>query len=599
MRSTKANIGSLSSMANKVRQEKKNSASTKAKAPLARARARESKKPFKSADTVDESSSDSDSSSNGGSGSDSDSDLDAARAKFLASKTAKQNNKEAAEPRVNGAKSAATPTKPIAKGHPPTSAQKPADESASDSGSESESESDTSDSGGARSTANPVTSQQKSSASKTKRESSSESTSSSGSSSDSDDISKKNNAVNNSKAPAREESEESDSSSDDEEMPDAGAQTNVKGPARGAVVDAQGSSSEESDSGSESDDEGDGGKMAVARTNGKDATKESASQVSRTQWLNNSDFMLRKASSDNPGKEVADFFSNANLEGKQVWYFTAPASLPITVLKDMEIDLSKATNGGPLLTHNGDNYGLDLESYATNTQIQLLIPSSGGDKYTSLNHGIDSTVHLRRMAKFGPGGEVHATATDNYVPAPRPIREQPEGLRVRYTPIGVPTPTVSSTAPTKSTSTYAPSSQTKKKTRVQSSSSSESESESDSDVEMTTPSASITPASQTNPVKSSVTNGDRKRKHTGNEDQSTKRLKAEQSTEVPSVKQTPAQASKLGATSNATPSKKSSSKSKDKKEKVKKEKTPKSAAMTPTTAKQTPIPLPTYPGMKH
>lgn len=104
---------------------------------------------------------------------------------------------------------------------------------------------------------------------------------------------------------------------------------------------------------------------------------------SRTQWLNNSDFMLRKASSDNPGKEVADFFSTANLEGKQVWYFTAPASLPITVLKDMEIDLSKATNGGTLLTHNGDNYGLDLESYATNTQIQLLIPSSGGDKYSS------------------------------------------------------------------------------------------------------------------------------------------------------------------------------------------------------------------------
>lgn len=93
--------------------------------------------------------------------------------------------------------------------------------------------------------------------------------------------------------------------------------------------------------------------------------------------------MLRKASSENPGKEVADFFDNANLEGKQVWYFTAPASLPITVLKDMEIDLSNATKGGALLTHNGDNYGLDLESYATNTQIQLLIPSRGGDKYTS------------------------------------------------------------------------------------------------------------------------------------------------------------------------------------------------------------------------
>jgi len=93
--------------------------------------------------------------------------------------------------------------------------------------------------------------------------------------------------------------------------------------------------------------------------------------------------MLRKASSNNPGKEVSDFLSSANLEDKQVWYFTAPASLPITVLKDMEIDLAKATQGGALLTHKGDDYGLDLEAHATTTQIQLLIPSSSGDKYTA------------------------------------------------------------------------------------------------------------------------------------------------------------------------------------------------------------------------
>ena len=113
--------------------------------------------------------------------------------------------------------------------------------------------------------------------------------------------------------------------------------------------------------------------------------------------------MLRKASSSNPGKEVADFFSNANLEGKQVWYFTAPASLPITVLKDMEIDLSKATKGEALLTHNGDNYGLDLESYATNTQIQLLIPSRGVDKYTSCKSSIVMIVLV-----FGSETDMHS-----------------------------------------------------------------------------------------------------------------------------------------------------------------------------------------------
>lgn len=91
--------------------------------------------------------------------------------------------------------------------------------------------------------------------------------------------------------------------------------------------------------------------------------------------------MLRKAASDNPGKEVSEFLSKSNLDDKQVWYFTAPASLPITVIKDMEIDLAKAQSGGAILSHQGDSYGLDLEPYTTSSQIQLLIPSKGGEKY--------------------------------------------------------------------------------------------------------------------------------------------------------------------------------------------------------------------------
>ncbi|KAI0404716.1 DNA-directed RNA polymerase I subunit RPA34.5-domain-containing protein [Xylaria palmicola] len=573
MRSSKANIGSLSSMANKVRQEKKNGVSAKAKAPLARAR--EAQKPFKGVGAADASSSDSDSSSNSdaGSNSDSDDDLDAARAKFLATKAAKQQKTGAAK--VNGAKPGATPAKPVVKASIPTSAQKPADASpGSGSESDTESESETSNSGSPSSGRKQVAGQNKSSASKAKPGSPSESTSTSGS--------------------------DSDSSSDDEDMPSTGAPVNKEAPVQtaAAIAEAQESSSETSDSGSESDDEGDGGKTAMTRTNRKDAAQEPSSQISRPQWLNNSDFTLRKASPNNPGKEVADFFSNANLEGKQVWYFTAPASLPITVLKDIEIDLSKAIQGGSLLTHNGDNYGLDLESYATNTQIQLLIPSSGGDKYTSLNHGIDSTVHLRRMAKFGPGGEVHATATDNYIPVPRPIREQPEGLKVRYTPIGVPSPAVSATPPTGASSAKTSSSQKKAKSPVQSSSS-ESESESGSDIEMTTPPPAIAPGNSTKSATSKMTNGDRKRKHSGDEDLTTKRLKAEKATEAVSAKKrTPAQTLNSSTTSTATPTKTPSTKTKDRKEQAKKEKTPKSTAKTPVTAKQTPIPPPTIPGMR-
>lgn len=102
---------------------------------------------------------------------------------------------------------------------------------------------------------------------------------------------------------------------------------------------------------------------------------------SRPNWLESSSFTIRKANSSNPGKEVADFLSTAQLEGKQVWYFTAPASLPITVLQELEIDLADAQSGRAILQHGGDAYGIDLETQAVNSQVQLLIPTKAGNQY--------------------------------------------------------------------------------------------------------------------------------------------------------------------------------------------------------------------------
>ncbi|KAI0389078.1 hypothetical protein F5Y17DRAFT_450388 [Xylariaceae sp. FL0594] len=582
MRNSKAAIGSLSNMVTKVRQEKKNGASSKPSM----------QKTLKSAETVQDSSSDSDTSSSGSSSDDDDSDakLDGARAAYL---------KKSAKRKANGTNPvAATPAKPTSNGKNQSSARKPVKESKSESDSESETSSSETSSAVNKATSKPVATQAKAGTRKAGNDSdsSSESTSSSGSSSDSETEEAPKVAAQ-AQAKGAADDEESESSSEDEDMPDADAQVNEKGAGKGAAANGQDTPSEESDSSSESDNEGDDVNNATVAS-GKDATK-SASQLSAAPWLNSSDFTIRKASSDNPGQEVSDFLSSANLEGKQVWYFTAPASLPITVLKDMEIDLAKATQGGALLTHRGDDYGLDLEAHATTTQIQLLIPSKGGDKYTSLNRGIDSTVHLRRMAKFGPGGEASAKATDDYVPKPKPVREQPEGLRARYTPIGVPTP-----IPLPSPITA---SQTKGQVQPASASANK------SDVEMTSPLPTTTPASK---AKSSKLNSkkERKRKHATEEDasapteaqtstpkeQPAKRLKAQ---EANAKKQTPVQPPVIAAiSSSATSVKETPKKTKQKKDNGKKDQTPKPMATpssTPITAiKQTPVPLPTIPGMK-
>ncbi|KAI1815128.1 hypothetical protein GGS20DRAFT_361637 [Poronia punctata] len=578
MRSSKATIGSLDGLYSKVRQEKKTGA---AKSSLAQ-------KTSKSVVKAEHSSSDSDSSSSDSSSSD-DEDVEAARAKYLEKKAGKTSSTKPV---------AATPSKPIPNGTP-TSAQKPKDESDSTSSdSDSDSDSDSSDSKTStdkKLTLKLLASHTKASAVKAESDTSSEGTSSSGSESEDESEDEKpsvpaKDKLVNGKASSDDESD----TSSDEDMPSTGAQAVANGSQGKATANGVVAIVEESDSGSESDDEGDGGHVAIAKTNG--STTDS---MSRAPWINGSDFTLRKASSSNPAKEVSEFLSSANLKGKQVWYFTAPASLPITVLKDMEIDLAKATEGGAVVKHDGDDYSMDLESHATTTQIQLLIPSSSGEKYTALNRGIDSTVHVRRMAKFGPGGDVHATATDEYVPIPRPIREQPQGLRPRYTPIGVPTPIPVPTTVTKKVSKVA-------------------KTDGDSDVDMATPPPPPpVSSSKAKSAKSSTTKKDRKRKQPVDEEAATpsvaktstpaekpaKRIKAEKGIVK---KETPVLPPSLSTIPSATPPTQSQAQTpqtgKAKKSRVKKENTPKPLATPSSTpsipVKRTPIPLPTIPSMK-
>ncbi|KAK9773168.1 putative DNA-directed RNA polymerase I subunit RPA34.5 [Seiridium cardinale] len=442
-------IGSLSAMAKNIKEKATTNASSASRPGTSTT--------FKSAELVQDSDTSSSDDSSSGSENDSGSEdsLEAAKKKLEAKNAAKK----AAAPRsqVNGKSATTTAAKKAI-------AKKPASNSSSDDSSDSESESDSNDK-----SAKPAS--KPSATKKAEPVQASSATSDSESDSDSD----------------------SDSDAGAKVTSIAGAIATKASQAK-ATLSAKESSKdaeESSESGSDSEDDDEADSRAVARVNGASETTD----IAKPEWLSKSDFMLRKASSENPGKEVSEFLSKSNLEGKQVWYFTAPASLPITVIKDMEIDLAKAQSGGAILNHQGDAYGLDLEPYTTSSQIQLLIPSKGGDKYNNLNRAIDSTVHLRRIAEFGGASKVSSTATDQYVRQPKPIREQPKNLKARFTPIGV--PTKKPVPPTKATP-------------VDSNLDSSSSSGSDSDVEMTN--ATTIPTAEAKSNSKTAINGTLKRK---------------------------------------------------------------------------------------
>jgi hypothetical protein len=221
------------------------------------------------------------------------------------------------------------------------------------------------------------------------------------------------------------------------------------------------------------------------------------------------------------------------------------------------------------------------------------------------------------MAKFGPESTVSATATDRYAPHPKPIRQQPQGLRTRFTPIGVPV----ATPPQTITNTTKTAHNTAVFKKPSSSSDSASESDSDSDEEMINAPASsgVTSSLSQKSATKPTEDLNLKRKHVGDGDatpngkdlkatekSTTKRHKSNKSVSasadtakasskpISAKKETPvaapelSQVSSSASTTSATPSKSKKDKS-DKKSKVLEKK---------ARTTQTPIPPPQPFGMK-
>lgn len=146
---------------------------------------------------------------------------------------------------------------------------------------------------------------------------------------------------------------------------------------------------------------------------------------------------------------ASDFSSKTSgifdeLEGKQVWYISAPSTMPITRLES--VDVSAALKGAPVLEHNGVTYNM---TQADETSTTLLLPKGARGDYATSNTKITRNLQIRETTR--PIRDVAATeanAADNVAPAAsisffaqqsgmkKPPRKQPDNLRTRWTAFG-------------------------------------------------------------------------------------------------------------------------------------------------------------------
>jgi hypothetical protein len=168
---------------------------------------------------------------------------------------------------------------------------------------------------------------------------------------------------------------------------------------------------------------------------------------------------FEKYSSNQEAKtKVSQVFSPSNLAGKQLWYITAPASVPISAVK--EVSLQNVQVGKPALSLNGREYGFVQGHADEKGCTKIMVPDGNSTGYhlgkirlksvtrpkadiLTGRRAIDQTLHLQQIIQL-PKLAQHASALDSgsqisdkaTIPAKKPVRQQPEGLKMRFRPLG-------------------------------------------------------------------------------------------------------------------------------------------------------------------
>ena len=140
--------------------------------------------------------------------------------------------------------------------------------------------------------------------------------------------------------------------------------------------------------------------------------------------------------------KVQHLFSQPQFEEKQIWYLTLPATVPIE--KVIEMSFANLHTSDPFLSHNGSSYSVVQETKGEGYIRNLLIPGYGTNDYKILQSRILKRFHLRqtiqtlRQLKSTPPNPHDGSQTDAGVQIfyKRVVRQQPEGLKMRYRPFG-------------------------------------------------------------------------------------------------------------------------------------------------------------------
>ncbi|EXJ88845.1 hypothetical protein A1O3_01909 [Capronia epimyces CBS 606.96] len=123
-----------------------------------------------------------------------------------------------------------------------------------------------------------------------------------------------------------------------------------------------------------------------------------------------------------------------DLSAKQIWHISVPDSVSIESIK--ELDIEAAMKGEPIVSRDGIDYSM----HAVESQNQVvLLPNGAKMSYRQSAKRVEHSYLLQETTTI-PKSKTEASLVFAATKSgeSKPIRKQPEGLKMRYVPYGAP-----------------------------------------------------------------------------------------------------------------------------------------------------------------
>ncbi|KAH8593892.1 DNA-directed RNA polymerase I subunit RPA34.5-domain-containing protein [Bisporella sp. PMI_857] len=132
--------------------------------------------------------------------------------------------------------------------------------------------------------------------------------------------------------------------------------------------------------------------------------------------------------------QASELFSKSNLKGKQIWHITAPASVSMESIKAMSWPDIVQQNA--VISHKGNKYGFVQVSNHSTASTKIMVPNSSSDGYHATSKPISTTLHLQQIVDLPVDTTDQSSSARATIPAKKPVRQQPKGLKMRFRPLG-------------------------------------------------------------------------------------------------------------------------------------------------------------------